>query len=339
MYQKNQNPWLALQEQEMPLMLQGVPYVDTPPPAMGFPPADVMPAQAPVPKFDQLMNQLERKSVQGIGDQRKSIEQLQKYKDAILNSGGGQMDLTPLMKLADTWTGSRLAQGYQAPEGAGQKLNRAMGVEQQIANQQGKIADDEIGLLRTQLMGEAAKARVNKGKELTPPAILKVNEGNAIPGLLSEVAKTIDANQDYFGYKAGLANTELGRFAMPKDYEKSKTIDSQMRASSQAFGKYMEGGVLRKEDEEKYRKMFPQITDTPQVAKNKLAVVQNMLVQKQQSDLNALQAQGYDITGLQLPAGSGVNLPNILTGKSNKPKTVIQNGFTYTLNEQTGEYE
>jgi len=45
----------------------------------------------------------------------------------------------------------------------------------------------------------------------------------------------------------------------------------------------MEGGVLRKEDEIKYRKMLPQITDTPQVARNKIKNVTEMLKLQRQT--------------------------------------------------------
>jgi hypothetical protein len=321
MQQMLQNPWMALQDAQMPVMLQGVPYMENPAPAFNLDGSmDFSQASPAAPEMGQnyqrIMRQLEQKTVQGIGDQRKSVEQLQKYKDALLSQAGSGLDLSPLMKLADTWTGSKLSSGYEAPESTAQKLNRAMGVEQQIANQQGKITDDEIALLRQQLYGESMSQKAAKGssKDLSAAAILKVNEGNAIPSLLEQVGQTIEANQDYLGYGAALAGTEAGRFASPANYEKSKTIDSQMRAASQAFGKYMEGGVLRKEDEEKYRKMFPSLSDTPQVARNKLAVVQNLLRQRQGSDLSALKAQGFNISGLELP-GKDTALPGALTGK------------------------
>jgi hypothetical protein len=320
MFQMLQNPWMALQDAQSPVMLQGVPYVENAPMPQNFDGSMDFSQPAAAPElgadYQRILKRIEQRTVQGIGDQRKSVDQLQKYKEALLAQGGAGLDLSPLMKLADTWTGSKLSGGYEAPESAGQRLNRAMGVEQQIANQQGKITDDEIALLRQQLYGEGLKTKAGQaagGKELSAAAILKVNEGNAIPALLNQVSDTIEANQDYLGYNAALANTEVGRFMAPQNYEKSKTIDSQMRAASQAFGKYMEGGVLRKEDEEKYRKMFPSLSDTPQVARNKLAVVQNMLMQKQQSDVSALRAQGFNTRGLEVP-GQMPELPGVLSG-------------------------
>jgi len=57
----------------------------------------------------------------------------------------------------------------------------------------------------------------------------------------------------------------------------SQTFQSGMEAIAQQVGKAMEGGVLRAEDVPKYKKMLPQITDTPQVAKNKILQVQKLL--------------------------------------------------------------
>jgi hypothetical protein len=322
MYQL-QNPWMAMQDQQMPVMMNGVPYVENMPREMdgSYSMQSSAPAMVPDKQYNALMKRLEDKTLQGITDQRKSVDKLREYQGK-LGAEEAKFDLTPLLRLSDQWTGSNMAQGYQAPETRAQKEARVMGVEQQIANQNAKITDDELGLLRTQLASQTANMRYGQGsngKDLSATAILKVNEGNAIPALLKQVEQTIDANQDYLGYAASLAGTEVGRFTSPENYEKSKTIDSQMRASSQAFGKYMEGGVLRKEDEEKYRKMFPQLSDTPQVAKNKLAIVQSMMTAKQQSDLDALKAQGYNINGLQMQGGVQP-LPGALTGQGGSKK-------------------
>ena len=56
----------------------------------------------------------------------------------------------------------------------------------------------------------------------------------------------------------------------------------------QDFGKALEGGVLRKEDEEKYKKILATITDTPTTALYKLDQLQNSL-QKSIDDYQALQ--------------------------------------------------
>lgn len=139
--------------------------------------------------------------------------------------------------------------------------------------------------------------------------VLAVNEGKNIPRQLVDIDQSIQANEDLFGPVRGT----VGRLN-PYD-ERAKTLDAQLRASSQAFGRYMEGGVLRKEDEEKYRKMFPQLTDTPEVARNKLAIVDRNLKQKLASDVQALEGSGFDVAGVKGGVQAAPDVPRALKGK------------------------
>jgi hypothetical protein len=160
------------------------------------------------------------------------------------------------------------------------------------------------------LRAEGRKAGRGAGyRELPADKVLTVNEGNNIPGLLEDVRATISANKDMFGPVAG-------RLSLMNPYnEKAQTMDSQIRAAAQAFGRFMEGGVLRKEDEDKYRKMFPTMSDTPEVAANKLAIVDRLLSQKQNSNVGALRDQGFDVSGVDKSlAVPGV--PKVLEGAS-----------------------
>ena len=149
------------------------------------------------------------------------------------------------------------------------------------------------------LAGQKADGKAG-AKMLPPDKVLNVNEGNVIPQQLSDIRQTINQNSGSFGPVMGRLNS-----INPYD-EKSKTIEAQMRAAAQAFGRYMEGGVLRKEDEEKYRHMFPQLSDTPEVAKNKLAIVDRLLASKQGSNVSALKTSGYDVSGVD----SGLSVPD-----------------------------
>lgn len=180
--------------------------------------------------------------------------------------------------------------------------------------QQEKMAGLTAQQQERQAMLKAVAEKAGQGaKQLPPDKVLLVNEGNSIPTMLKDISTTIDANPDAFGPVAG----RLGSMN-PYD-EKAQAIQSQVRAASQAFGRYMEGGVLRKEDEVKYERMFPQPSDTPETAKNKLAIVNKILVDKQRSNLEALQKSGYDIKGLSgTDLGEG-QVPNILGGKGGPP--------------------
>ena len=48
-----------------------------------------------------------------------------------------------------------------------------------------------------------------------------------------------------------------------------------MKGIKQVIGKALEGGVLRKEDEEKYNEILPTITDTAEVAIRKMQMLNN----------------------------------------------------------------
>ncbi len=129
-------------------------------------------------------------------------------------------------------------------------------------------------------------------RPLPPTQATTLSEGFQIP----LVTKSIDemlADPE----KSKLFGPVEGLLAKNPWDVKHKTIDDNLRRASQVIGRYMEGGVLRKEDEEKYRRMLPQITDTPEVAKDKLKGVKDLLAQKSQQYLADYEAAGFDVSG------------------------------------------
>lgn len=138
------------------------------------------------------------------------------------------------------------------------------------------------------------KSGTSGGKELKATEISRFQEGNAIPQMLGSIQNLIDEKSEMFG-------PVIGRLGSMNPYAKeAQSADAELRAVSQMFGRYMEGGVLRKEDEEKYRRMFPQLSDTPDVAKEKLSIVDRLLKQRQQSLIDALSEAGYDTQSLRM---------------------------------------
>lgn len=134
--------------------------------------------------------------------------------------------------------------------------------------------------------------QASKAKQLPPNQVIAVTDGAAVGKMLPDIENTIAQNEELFGPIGG-------RLAQANPYdERGQSVDAQMRAASQAFGRFMEGGVLRKEDEEKYRKMFPQLGDRIGTAKNKLAIIRRLLAQRYTDTRNALTASGYDTSGL-----------------------------------------
>lgn len=146
---------------------------------------------------------------------------------------------------------------------------------------------------------EKKDAIVSTGKRLPAPTVLNLNEGKNVSRLLPEVEQAISKNAGIFGPMEGRA-----RGMNPYD-KTAQTVESRLRTASQAFGRFMEGGVLRKEDEVKYAKMFPQLSDTVEVANNKLAIVRRQLAQKYNDDKTTMGKSGYDVSAfadLEVPA-------------------------------------
>lgn len=63
----------------------------------------------------------------------------------------------------------------------------------------------------------------------------------------------------------------------------------------QIIGKGLEGGVLRKEDESKYAKILPTLSDHPDVVTTKIANLKRIMQQKRDTLLQTLEDAGYDV--------------------------------------------
>lgn len=289
----------------------------------------------PQKTLDQLMNKYD----QGISGQQSSLENLKKYASQIENAPL-ERDYSALMMASDAWNDTNFLPNYKAPETRQDRLKQGYGMAgDQLKGAQG-ISQSEIDALKTKLGAESdymklvaeiqkASAKENKPKELTATNVLNVNEGRAIPARLEDVNQTIQDNLEIFGLPTVGIGSLAGRLTNPEAYEKIAVIDADLRSASQQFGRYMEGGVLRKEDEEKYRKMFPQTSDKPEVAKGKLEIVSRLLQQKYRSDLGALESQNFDVTGLNLP-GETPERTRLLKPSQNKIKVGhIEGGYRY----------
>lgn len=161
-------------------------------------------------------------------------------------------------------------------------------------------------------------AKIAQGKMLPPATVLALNEGKTVARMLPDVENAIKQMEGKYG-------PVTGRIGAANAYDtEAQTFNARMRTASQAFGRFMEGGVLRKEDEIKYEKMFPQISDTDEVKKNKLQIVRRMLAEKYEDDRKTLGESGYDVSGfggLEIPASLfGTETKAMETGKTNQAK-------------------
>lgn len=108
------------------------------------------------------------------------------------------------------------------------------------------------------------------GKSFTSGQLKELSDIQNSIDLMNTLDPLVLNNKELFGPIRG----QMGRNPYATE---SKALEAQFRTAAQLVGKAMEGGVLRKEDEEKYRKMLPQITDTPEVAMAKIESVRRMV--------------------------------------------------------------
>lgn len=140
---------------------------------------------------------------------------------------------------------------------------------------------------------EAMKKAAPGATKLPPDKVIAISEFKAIPQLLADLNTSIEQNETLFGRGAGRVAG-----AMTKVYplDVVDTLEAQISNVRQTVGKLKEGGVLRAEDEVKYRKMLPELTDSPEVAKNKIKLVLREMNQKYLNTVGALQSAGYDVS-------------------------------------------
>ena len=91
--------------------------------------------------------------------------------------------------------------------------------------------------------------------------------------------------------------------------EDAKQRQAVIDRVKQVIGKALEGGVLRKEDEYKYTKILPIISDVSSVVETKLQGLEQAITLRRERQLEALQDAGYDVSRFTersqgAPAGS-----------------------------------
>lgn len=111
------------------------------------------------------------------------------------------------------------------------------------------------------------------GKELNATAagnVTDLENGIINIGELSDQFGASDANNPVIGAVRGLN---------PLDTD-AQGLQANIARVKQVIGKALEGGVLRKEDEVKYGKILPKLTDTDDVAARKISAIQSDLARK-----------------------------------------------------------
>lgn len=140
---------------------------------------------------------------------------------------------------------------------------------------------------------------------------------------IQEIAQTQKALSDLDGLKAKLQENQefigpIRGFQALNPWSKARQVQADVDRVRQTVGKALEGGVLRKEDEEKYKKILATLTDTPETATYKIDALISS-IQRNIEDYKALQVSGgrsLDV-GAVLPKKGETAAPEDLRAKYN----------------------
>jgi hypothetical protein len=185
-------------------------------------------------------------------------------------------------------------------------------------------------------MMASQKAVTEKPKEkrkMTDSTEFKMAAGKQIPQEIQMIKEWMD--------QPGMSGVEWKKLMGPwkgkvrqlagQKFEFGKAAaewEGRLKPVQQMYGRFMEGGVLRKEDEIKYEKQFPQITDSPEIAKFKLDVVNGLSTRYYNSLLDIFTAQDYNVKGYERAKALG-QLDNEIVimespdGKKRVPKDMV----------------
>lgn len=198
--------------------------------------------------------------------------------------------------------------------------------EQQRLDNQDRHQMTMEDLAREGLLLKKQTANKEKGGKLLTDAAVGAMAGyDSAESQLQDVLAGITRQSENMGPIAGRLSSANPYATDPQAF------DATMKTAAQEIAKGLEGGKLSDQDIIRYRKMLPNMSDTPELAKKKVQAFQNLIATKRDAALKNYGAAGYKTGTL----GSGARAPK----GPPKPKSVIQNGHTYILNEATGEYE
>lgn len=182
--------------------------------------------------------------------------------------------------------------------------------EQKAAGQVAQVAFD-ILQKKPNARGTTGTGTGGDGKDMTQGALDHVSKLREGLTKLDGLGTLIDEQAGYMGKVVGqlgktdreglgssVGNTIAG-IAQTLGYDGPAKFNAQLKLIKQSIGKAMEGGVLRKEDEAKYEQILPSITDTPSIAKHKVALVKETLENDIQTYLQTQQQGGRKTKGME----------------------------------------
>jgi len=274
--------------------------------------------------YEKALQSLKERSDGLAGAQARSAEPLRR--DMMNQTVGDiQYDLSPLAALVDTWSGSRLAQSYKNPETGRERQDTIRKLQSGVSGAEmqseatkfqglrdlaagqfdlGKLKQDQdyknkmLGMEQEKLGIERLKAGTERlktggksqGRILGESAIKDYGELQGVVALADDLDNVIVKSASLMGPVEGL-------WTINPWNSTHKKVQAKFDLVRQKIGKMLEGGVLRKEDEEKYTKIMPVLTDKPGVARDKSRQLSILLRKDLARVMDNYGRAGYNVSG------------------------------------------
>lgn len=295
--------------------------------------------------------------IQGIEEAKKRLAQYAQQPD--------QLNLSPLVNLVDNWTGSNLMRGYSQPKSNAEAINA---LQSAILKSKGQLTESDVANLKNKqadIRGQGATIAglVEKQAELQRQAKEKDNKGND-----KDYYKTTEFRHQ-FAKDYGNKITGLGEFA-----QQANTIKDMIKRNGKLPTPGDKEYPAYKSATARLTTIYNRdVANLGALAGGDLALLQGATGQSDNWTENYFKSLAYSPEAYigvldRLVKGTDDSVRNIgedqkriyargetqsqfdekqkqylkLRGGSsdqNKPKSITQNGHTYTLNETTGEYE
>lgn len=222
-------------------------------------------------QFEQRMNFEMKKVEYGRQAQQYASTQLQKIADTVGYSG------LLAMTGGDPYATARVEQTLGLSSGGLSQLASKVSIDDLYKKAQiDKIYADING------------GGTGGGKSISSATALNIADSDAAIDMLNDLERNLKTNSRLLGPVKGLISGVNPYNTAAQD------LQSKVNSTKQIVGKYLEGGVLRAEDEKKYEKILPKLSDTPAVAAAKLANVRGLVESKINAQQNRLRTSGYN---------------------------------------------
>lgn len=161
----------------------------------------------------------------------------------------------------------------------------------ELSNKQRELAMKEKELT----LAYGPNSAKNAGKALAAEQTDRLASNKAALAMIDDLKQTIGSNNDYFGPVAGrLSGLNV------KD-SRAQGIKALSEKATQVIGKALEGGKLTDADVNRYRHVVPQLSDSPETAMEKVALLERMIHQRNAADIETFQQAGLNVANFGTP--------------------------------------